>query len=101
MKSNISLQRMTAERCAQLSMVAIANRLPESWICFRSAETEVPLDDQMILQTRAEPDVPIPVLPGTHQVRHEAGQAGVAGQGQGLQKCHGIRQIQINFYTIK
>lgn len=27
-------KRMTSERCAQLSLVAIANRLPESWICF-------------------------------------------------------------------
>jgi len=27
-------KRMTAERCAELSLVAIANKLPESWICF-------------------------------------------------------------------
>lgn len=27
-------KRMTSERCAQLSLVAIANRLYESWICF-------------------------------------------------------------------
>ena len=26
---------MTAERCAQLSLVAIINHLPESWICFK------------------------------------------------------------------
>jgi len=30
---------MTAERCAQLSLVAIANKLPESWICFRPVLT--------------------------------------------------------------
>jgi len=28
-------KRMTAERCAHLSLVAIANSLPESWICFK------------------------------------------------------------------
>jgi len=28
-------RRMTAERCAELSLVAIANQIPESWICFR------------------------------------------------------------------
>merc|ERR1719431_2444530 len=28
-------RRMTAERCAELSLVAIVNKLPESWICFR------------------------------------------------------------------
>lgn len=28
-------KRMTAERCAELSLVAIVNQLPESWICFR------------------------------------------------------------------
>jgi len=28
-------KRMTAERCAELSCVAIANNLPESWICFK------------------------------------------------------------------
>jgi dehydrogenase/reductase SDR family protein 7 len=28
-------KRMTAERCAQLSLVAIANNLAESWICFK------------------------------------------------------------------
>lgn len=28
-------KRMTAERCAQLSLVAIANSLAESWICFK------------------------------------------------------------------
>jgi len=28
-------KRMTAERCATLSLVAIANSLPESWICFK------------------------------------------------------------------
>jgi len=28
-------KRMTAERCAELSLVAIVNKLPESWICFR------------------------------------------------------------------
>lgn len=27
-------KRMTAERCARLSLVAIAHKLPESWICF-------------------------------------------------------------------
>lgn len=32
-------KRMTAERCAQLSLVAIANKLPESWICFRPVLT--------------------------------------------------------------
>ena len=26
---------MTAERCAELSFIAIANKLPESWICFK------------------------------------------------------------------
>ena len=28
-------KRMTAERCAELSFIAIANKLPESWICFK------------------------------------------------------------------
>jgi len=28
-------KRMTAERCAVLSLVAIANKIPESWICFK------------------------------------------------------------------
>jgi len=28
-------KRMTAERCAELSLVAIANKLPESWMCFK------------------------------------------------------------------
>merc|ERR1712227_680434 len=28
-------KRMTAERCAELSLVTIVNQLPESWICFR------------------------------------------------------------------
>jgi len=32
---NSSDKRMTAERCAELSFIAIANRLPESWICFK------------------------------------------------------------------
>lgn len=27
-------KRMTAERCARLSLVAIANDLPEAWITF-------------------------------------------------------------------
>jgi len=27
-------KRMTAERCAELSLIAIANKIPESWICF-------------------------------------------------------------------
>jgi len=28
-------KRMTSERCAKLSLVAIVNKIPESWICFR------------------------------------------------------------------
>lgn len=28
-------KRMTGQRCAQLSLIAIANAIPESWICFR------------------------------------------------------------------
>ena len=28
-------KRMTSERCAELSLIAIVNKLPESWICFR------------------------------------------------------------------
>lgn len=32
---NATDRRMTAERCAELSLVAIVNRVPESWICFR------------------------------------------------------------------
>jgi len=28
-------KRMTAERCAELSFIAITNKLPESWICFK------------------------------------------------------------------
>ncbi|XP_023334249.1 dehydrogenase/reductase SDR family member 7-like isoform X3 [Eurytemora carolleeae] len=27
-------KRMTAERCAELSLIAVANKLPESWLCF-------------------------------------------------------------------
>lgn len=32
---NATDKRMTAERCAELSFIAIANKLPESWICFK------------------------------------------------------------------
>jgi len=32
---NTTDKRMTAERCAELSFIAIANKLPESWICFK------------------------------------------------------------------
>jgi len=36
---NASDKRMTAERCAELSLVAIANKIPESWICFKPVLT--------------------------------------------------------------
>jgi len=32
---NASDKRMTAERCAELSFIAIANNVAESWICFK------------------------------------------------------------------
>jgi len=33
---NATDKRMTAERCAELSFIAITNKLPESWLCFKT-----------------------------------------------------------------